>query len=353
LPEGERTLRIFLSYRRDDAAGHAGRLYDVLAERFGEESVFMDIDTIHLGADFHETIERAVSSSDVMITVIGRDWLTATDQSGRRRLDDPDDFVRLEIESALGGPVTLIPVCVEKATMPAARELPPSLGALARRQGIELRDVAWRDDVERLIREIEEMGRPGSAGAPEEHMSAATIPRWSPSHALKRVALPLVLVVAAVGGTIAALTTLLASGGGVRLVSIDGVDVAPTTFKAWLESTPRFEPGWLANYKKTELAASGVAVYVHMRFEHSATTFPGTLTLEERSGTGSAVVVERPPPIHDDFKPEDPSHDKCVCTDFFFYSPGTRAFRVRAEVFRPNRPRSEPLDERASEWYGT
>jgi TIR domain len=167
--------RIFLSYRRDDAAGHAGRLYDSLAERFGEANVFMDVDAIHLGADFHETIDRAVASSDVMISVIGREWVTAADASGRRRLDDPHDFVRLEVESAIKRDVTVIPACVERATMPSAHDLPPSLAALARRQGIELRDVAWPDDVQRLIRQIEDLGR--TAGAARRRVESGTFAR--------------------------------------------------------------------------------------------------------------------------------------------------------------------------------
>jgi hypothetical protein len=92
---------VFISYRREDASGMAGRLYDRLAARFGEDQVFMDVDRIGLGVDFAEVISQAVSTCDVLIAVIGQRWLTAIDEDNKRRLDDPDDFVRLEIEAAL------------------------------------------------------------------------------------------------------------------------------------------------------------------------------------------------------------------------------------------------------------
>ena len=116
-----RPLRVFLSYRREDASGHAGRLYDLLAARYGTERVFMDIDAIPLGSEFAETINRAVASCDVLIALIGRDWLEAKDADGHRRLDDPDDFVRREIESALGQGVVVVPATVQGAELPRAR----------------------------------------------------------------------------------------------------------------------------------------------------------------------------------------------------------------------------------------
>ena len=92
---------IFISYRRDDTAGHAGRLFDRLAEHFGRERVFMDVDTIQPGQDFAEVIGERVRSSGAVIVLIGKEWLLATDASGDIRLNDPADFVRLEIVSAL------------------------------------------------------------------------------------------------------------------------------------------------------------------------------------------------------------------------------------------------------------
>jgi hypothetical protein len=141
---------VFLSYRRSDATGHAGRLYDGLARHFGAEQVFMDIDAIGPGKDFVERIEEAFSSADALIVVIGRHWVNATDEMGRRQLDDPRDFVRLEIEQALHQGISIIPLLVGGARMPSAEELPPSLAALASLQGLEISDLEWTQGVERL-----------------------------------------------------------------------------------------------------------------------------------------------------------------------------------------------------------
>ena len=93
--------RIFISYRRDDTAYPAGWLFDRLVERFGAEQIFKDVDSIELGDDFVEVLNEAVGSTDVLLALIGDKWLTVTGEEGARRLDDPDDFVRLEIEAEL------------------------------------------------------------------------------------------------------------------------------------------------------------------------------------------------------------------------------------------------------------
>jgi nucleotide-binding universal stress UspA family protein len=151
--------RIFISYRREDSEGHTGRLYDALAGRFGAEHVFMDIDTVPLGVDFTRVIAEAVGACDVLIAVIGRDWLTLADPSGRRRLDNPEDFVRLEIKAALERDVRVIPAVVQNAQMPTSDQLPADLAGLARRNGIFLRGDSWRHGVERVIRAVEDIGR--------------------------------------------------------------------------------------------------------------------------------------------------------------------------------------------------
>ena len=108
--------RIFLCYRREDSSGHAGRLYDALAARFGDDNVFMDVDTIGVGTDFVAAIDAATRACDVCIALIGRRWLAAQAPGGERRLDDPHDYVRLELESALARPdVLVIPACVQEA----------------------------------------------------------------------------------------------------------------------------------------------------------------------------------------------------------------------------------------------
>jgi formylglycine-generating enzyme required for sulfatase activity len=149
--------RIFISYRRDDSAGYAGRLYDRLSERFGQGQIFMDIDTIEPGLDFVEVIEKAVGSCGVLIALIGRQWLTITDATGHRRLDNPEDFVRLEIATALDRNIRVIPVLVRGAPMPRSTDLPDALKKLARRNALEISDTRFHYDVDRLIETLEKV----------------------------------------------------------------------------------------------------------------------------------------------------------------------------------------------------
>jgi hypothetical protein len=126
--------RIFISYRRDDAAGEAGRLADHLQRRFGAARIFLDIETIEPGTDFVEVLRRSLSETAAVLVVVGRRWLDITDATGlRRRLDDPADFVRQEVEQALGRGVPVVPVLVQGATLPRAGDLPPSLAPLVTR----------------------------------------------------------------------------------------------------------------------------------------------------------------------------------------------------------------------------
>ncbi|HZR03697.1 MAG TPA: toll/interleukin-1 receptor domain-containing protein [Burkholderiales bacterium] len=147
---------IFISYRRSDGAGQAGRLYEQLIETFHDGAVFMDVETIEPGLDFVEAIQRTVASCNVLLAVIGKDWVNASDASGKRRLSDRRDFVRLEISAALerGMKIRVIPLLVGGATMPSAAELPGALKALARRQAYEVRDARFRPDVENLVRKL-------------------------------------------------------------------------------------------------------------------------------------------------------------------------------------------------------
>jgi len=141
---------IFLSYRRLDSASATGRLADALEAHFGDDRVLRDRE-FAAGEDFVAAIRRAVDSSTVMLVVIGPRWLDASDAAGRRRLDDPADFVRLEIELALAARVGVVPVLVEGAAMPSAADLPPSLHDFSRCQALELSDTRWRYDADRLI----------------------------------------------------------------------------------------------------------------------------------------------------------------------------------------------------------
>jgi TIR domain len=151
---GADTAKIFISYRRRETAGHAGRLYDGLSEHFGHDRVFMDL-TMEPGVDFAETINEAVGGCGALVALIGDEWLTVTDERGQRRIDDPADIHRLEIEAALDRNVLVIPALVQDARMPTEEELPDGLDPLVRRHAVELSDQRWDYDVGRLIGVLE------------------------------------------------------------------------------------------------------------------------------------------------------------------------------------------------------
>ncbi len=154
---------IFISYRRDDSAGYAGRLYDRLIPHFGAQRVFMDVEGIELGTDFVAAIEEAVGSCRVLIVIIGDEWLKTTDAAGRRRLEDPHDFIRLETVTALQRGIRVVPVLVGGAFMPRADELPDDLKPLARRQAIEISHKQWDATTAELIRALEAILSPAGA----------------------------------------------------------------------------------------------------------------------------------------------------------------------------------------------
>ena len=147
--------KLFINYRRDDTAPYAGRLYDRLTAHFGEDQVFIDIDQIEPGEDFVEAINRKVATCDIAIVAIGPHWLHASDPSGKRRLDDEEDFVRIEIVAALQREIRIIPVLVGGAQMPGKHDLPEALAPLSRRNAIELSETRFHADVNRLIEAIE------------------------------------------------------------------------------------------------------------------------------------------------------------------------------------------------------
>jgi formylglycine-generating enzyme required for sulfatase activity len=148
------TGRIFINYRRADTQGFAHSLHMLLEPYFGKERVFMDVDRIRPGKEFVQVLEEAVSSCEVMLVLIGRWWLEIKDEAGNRRLDNPQDYVRIEIQTALKRNVSIIPILVGGARMPSSLELPDDLKPLVRRQAFPIGD-RLRMDTERLIKEIE------------------------------------------------------------------------------------------------------------------------------------------------------------------------------------------------------
>jgi hypothetical protein len=148
---------IYISYRRDDASFLAGRLYEQLSLHFGEKQIFMDIDAIALGEDFVKVIEEAVGKCDVLIAVIGKNWLISNDDQGNRRLDNPEDFVRMEIGAAFKRKIRLIPVLLDGALMPRADELPEDLKPLVRRNALPITDTSFQGDCQRLTGAIRQV----------------------------------------------------------------------------------------------------------------------------------------------------------------------------------------------------
>lgn len=146
--------RLFISYRRQDSEGYVGRLYDRLTDHFPADDLFLDVESIGPGEDFVRKLADEVAACDVLLAVIGPDWATITDETGARRLTQENDFVRIEIASALQQDKTIIPVLVGQAKMPAGAELPDDLKPLARRNALALRHASFTDDVERLIEAI-------------------------------------------------------------------------------------------------------------------------------------------------------------------------------------------------------
>ncbi len=147
--------KIFVSYRRDDASSEAGRITDWLDRHFGEDEVFMDINALEPGVDFVQMIEEAVEAIDALITVIGPGWVDAEDEHGNRRLDDPADWVRLEIANALRREIRVIPVLVKGAAMPPAAKLPEDLLPLRRRNALPITERQWRAGIEELIEALD------------------------------------------------------------------------------------------------------------------------------------------------------------------------------------------------------
>jgi len=155
---------IFLSYRREDSAGHAGRLCESLERRLGKGQVFRDVDTIRAGEDFVDAIHARLLDCQALLVLIGREWLDAADGSGRRRLDQANDYLRLEIATGLALPrVLVVPVLVEGMAMPPAEDLPGTIRALGRRQAVSLRDETWDADVDRLVAAVTRSSPPARA----------------------------------------------------------------------------------------------------------------------------------------------------------------------------------------------
>jgi len=190
-------VQVFLSYRRSDVGGYAGRLTDALSTRLGARNVFQDVTAIAPGQDFTVALDEALGRSDAVLAVIGPGWLTAADAAGASRLAQPDDYVRRELSRALERGALVVPILVGGALLPSADQLPAELAGLAQRQAVALRDESWHQDVDGLLRSLR--GEP-TGPAP------VTRPRWL-------VPLAVLVMFAVVAGVVLFVVTRSPGGG--------------------------------------------------------------------------------------------------------------------------------------------
>ena len=167
---------VFISYRRENAAGEARALFNDLVERLGEDSVFMDVDSIALGRDFRNALQETTASCDLMLVLIGRNWAATKDEGGRVRLENPDDYVRLEVEAGLKRNIVVTPVLVQGAHMPAPEDLPAEIRNFAYRNAFELSHNRWESDVQEMVRRLE-LGGPAN-GHPVKPSDRNQSVRW-------------------------------------------------------------------------------------------------------------------------------------------------------------------------------
>jgi hypothetical protein len=276
---------IFVSYRRSDAQAAAGRLFDDLVGHFGKGHVFMDVASIPEGSSFPEVVRERVASSPVTIAVIGSEWSSAVEAGGRRRLDDPGDFVRLELETALKADRTVIPALVHGAAMPSKDALPKSLQPIADRHAIELSSSRWAYDVGKLITRLEQLER--NAG----RLTAALRRARRPGHR-KRASLLVAAMAAALAAAIAAVVLTggsAAAGPGLsgkykRATSPSGALSLPIPVE-WTTKADQWDP--ISN------AESGEAIDVASPKAFSANTaFAPFKTSKIYTGAGKPFSAE-------------------------------------------------------------
>lgn len=211
--------RVFISYRREDAAGFAGRIYDRLTKNLGRESVFIDVDNIPAGLDFVDVLSERVGRCDALVAIVGKNWLGSADKDNRRRLDDPNDYVRMEIEAALNRKIPVIPVLVDGAVMPQADDLPDGLKKLARRHGIQISHDRFETDAERLTDTLARIDDRGTAKSGADARSGWSAPPPKPP--------------ASGAGWKLSAAALLAIAGSVALYGLLGARV-----ERWRQPTP-------------------------------------------------------------------------------------------------------------------
>jgi hypothetical protein len=164
-------VKVFISYRREDSAGYAGRILDRLGRELERDHLFIDVDDIPLGRNFVKLLGEEVAKCDVLLAVIGHDWLDARDENGTRRLNDPNDFVRIEVATALQRDIPVIPILLEGTRVPKADELPVDLKELPLRNGLGVHHASFHADMTKLIQELKEYGTQAERRAEEERQT--------------------------------------------------------------------------------------------------------------------------------------------------------------------------------------
>ena len=198
--------RVFLSYRRTDSKWAVGRLYDRLGEGLKRENLFLDVSDSEPGDDYVERIRRIVGTCDVLLAVIGRDWLTAQDTSGRRRLDDPGDWVRVEIATALNRGIRVIPILVDDAPMPERHDLPEDLIGLSRRNAKIVSFTHFHSDLDSLLRVLEKvLGKSPEAKVAQESKPPKPDEEFDGDADITAAELPLTISVETLGGVASSL----------------------------------------------------------------------------------------------------------------------------------------------------
>lgn len=225
---------IFITYRRDDASGEAGRLAENLKQRFPKARIFLDVDSIEIGQDFSEEIKKYVGISDVQLVLIGRDWLGDQGAGSTPRLHEQNDFVRLEVAAALERKIRVVPLLVGGAAMPRPEKLPADLQDITRRQAFELRHARWSDDVGRLMDALEtilDKTKSRTNLPPQERMPAG----HAPASSRKKYVL---LAIGAVAVLVAIFVTLSNSSKmNARDAAVEMAESAPAA-----EATPAEAP---------------------------------------------------------------------------------------------------------------
>lgn len=256
-------FRIFLNYRRGDAQAYARLVVSALRQRWpGNDQIFFDIDTIEAGRDFTEAIGRAVGQCDVLVALVGKGWATATDASGRSRLENPDDYVRVEIEAALDRDVRVIPSLVGGADLPSAEDVPDSLRRFLRRNALELTDRHWEKDVQQLVEVL------GRIEAERGLAAEPVVPRPSPLAAEPREPSRHRLLLV---GAAAALVAVVAAGYLAGRTTRSGSTPPPRTLRLGTVIVPYREP-WKATRHPAAFAGLRAQAGVSMaKFGRKAT----------------------------------------------------------------------------------